>query len=40
MRAEVSARLIEVDERGEWVAATELQLAEREQNVTEHKSKR
>src|SRR6266498_3105586 len=35
MQAEVSARLIEVDERGEWVAATELQLAEREQNVTE-----
>ena len=35
MQAEVSARLIEVDERGEWVAATEVQLAQREQSVTE-----
>src|SRR2546428_6915 len=35
MQAEVSARLIEVDEHGEWVAATEVQLAQREQSVTE-----
>src|SRR2546430_11702838 len=35
IQAEVSARLVEVDERSEWVAATEVRLAEREQRVTE-----